>query len=175
MPASPSTANYRIPAAFVEMKLPGDADYVDAGNLVDFVYTPTVTKKEHNTARVGLRAKDFTAVTVVAASIKATLDENTARNIAMFMLSTVDTNTAGDQIIDPLTSPNLTVDIRLTATNTIGPMIDFEGNVTLSPSGDFNLLADNDDFAQIPLIGDVNKADGRFGRFTVRQQAGVTA
>ncbi|WP_217577323.1 hypothetical protein [Mesorhizobium sp. GbtcB19] len=171
MPASPDTGNYRIPAATVEIKKADDIAYVSAGNLVDFVYTPTVTKKEHFSASGGLRGKDFTAVTQVAASIKATLDENTARNIAMFMLADVDTNTAGDEIIDPLTQPNLTVDIKLTAVNTIGPMIDFEGNVTISPSGDFNLMADNDDFAQIPLVADVNKKDGRYGRFTVRQQA----
>ncbi|TPN44868.1 hypothetical protein [Mesorhizobium sp. B1-1-7] len=168
---SPDTANYRIPAASIAIKKSTDMDYVDAGNLVDFVYTPAVTKKEHFSGRVGIRAKDFTAVTQVAASIKATLDENTARNVAMFMLATVDTNTDGDEIIDPLTAPNLTVDIKLTATNTVGPMIDFEGNVTISPSGDFNLMADNDDFAQIPLVADVNKADGRYGRFTIRQQA----
>ncbi|MBZ9705383.1 hypothetical protein LB543_01395 [Mesorhizobium sp. ESP7-2] len=171
MGASPDTGNYRIPAAYVLMKLPADMDYVDAGNLVDFVYTPTVAKKEHNSARAGIRAKDFTAVTSVAATIKATFDENTARNIAMFLLATVATNTDGDEIIDPLTSPTLTVDIKLVATNTVGPMIDFEGNVTISPSGDFNLMADNDDFAQIPLSADVNKKDGRYGRFTIRQQA----
>lgn len=175
MPASPSTQNYRIPAAILSIKKTGDVDYVDAGNLVDFVYTPSVTNKEHFSARSGLRGKDFTAVTQVAATIKATLDENTARNVSMFLLATVDTDTDGNEIIDPLTEPNLTVDIKLTATNTIGPMIDFEGNVTISPSGDFNLMADNDDFAQIPLQADVNKANGRYGRFTVRQQAGVTA
>ncbi|TPI13868.1 hypothetical protein [Mesorhizobium sp. B4-1-1] len=171
MPASPDTGNYRIPAAIIEIKKVSDMAYVNAGNLVDFVYSPTVTKKEHFSASSGLRGKDFTAVTQVAASIKATLDENTARNIAMFMLATVDTNTDGDEIIDPLTDPNQTIDIKLTAVNTIGPMIDFEGNVTISPSGDFNLMADNDDFAQIPLAADVNKKDGRFGRFTIRQQA----
>jgi hypothetical protein len=171
MGASPDTANYRIPAAAVAIKKSTDIDYVDAGNLVNFVYTPSVTKKEHFSGRVGIRAKDFTAVTQVAASIKATLDENTARNVAMFLLGAVDTNTDGDEIIDPLTAPNLTVDIKLTATNTVGPMIDFEGNVTISPSGDFNLMADNDDFAQIPLVADVNKKDGRYGRFTIRQQA----
>lgn len=175
MAASPDTRNYRIPAATLEIKLADDGDYVDAGNLVDFVYTPTVTKKEHFSARTGLRAKDLTVVTEVSAAIKFTVDEATARNLSLFLLGDISTNTAGDIEITPLTNPNLTADIRVTGVNSVGPMVDFEGNVTFSPSGDLNLMADNDDWAQIPLDADVNKADGLFGKFTIRQQDGVTA
>ncbi len=171
MGASPDTGNYRIPAATIAIKFATDMDYVDAGNLVDFTYTPTVTKKEHFSARTGLRAKDLTVVTEVSAAIKFTVDENTARNLSLFLLAEVDTNTAGDEIINPLTSPNLTADIKVTGVNSVGPMVDFEGNVTFSPSGDLNLMADNDDWAQIPLEADVNKSDGKFGTFTIRQQA----
>jgi hypothetical protein len=171
MTASPSTANYRIPAATLSIKMSGDGDYVDAGNLVDFTYTPTVTKKEHFSARTGLRAKDLTVVTEVSAAIKFTVDENTARNLSIFLLGDASTNTAGDLEITPLTNPNLTADIKVIGVNSVGPMLDFEGNVTFSPSGDLNLMADNDDWAQIPLEADVNKSDGKFGTFTIREQA----
>jgi hypothetical protein len=168
---SPSILNYRIPAATIKIKKAGDVAYIDAGNLVDFVYTPTITKKEHFSARTGIRAKDKTNVTQSGASIKYTVDEWTSRNIAMFLLADVSTDTDGNIIIDPLTEPNLTVDILVEGTNTEGPQIDFEGNVTISPSGDLELMADNDDYAKIPMSADVNKANGRFGRFTVRPQA----
>lgn len=168
---SPNTGNYRIPAATLSIKMAGDMDYVDAGNLVDFVYTPTVTKKEHFSARTGLRAKDLTVVTEVSAAIKFTVDENTSRNLSLFLLGDVSTNTAGDLEITPLSNPNLTADIKVTGVNSVGPMIDFEGNVTFSPSGDLNLMADNDDWAQIPLEADVNKSNGKFGVFTRREQA----
>lgn len=175
MADSPDTRNYRIPAATLAIKFADDIDYVDAGNLVDFVYTPTVTKKEHFSARSGLRAKDLTVVTEVAAAIKFTVDEATKRNLSLFLLGDISTNTAGDIVITPLSNPNLTADIKVTGVNSVGPMIDFEANVTFSPSGDLNLMADNDDWAQIPLDADVNKSDGKFGFFTIRQQDGVTA
>jgi len=171
MPASPSTANYRIPAATLSIKLSGDADYVDAGNLVDFSYTPSVEKQEHFSARTGIRTKDFTTVTQTGASISFTVDEITARNLSLFLLGDISTDTDGNEVIEPLSNPNLTADIKVTATNTAGPMLDFTGNVTFSPSGDLSLMADDTNYAQIPLTADVNKANDKFGTFTLRQQA----
>lgn len=175
MAASPDIRNYRIPGAIIEAKFTDDMDYVDLGNLVDFQYTPSIEKKEHFSSRSGTRIKDYSVVSQIAAVITLTLDEITSRNLRMFLLGASTTNTAGDEEITPLTAPNLTADIRVTGTNTIGPMIDFLGNVTFAPSGDLSLQADNDDWSQIPLTADVNKSDDRFGLFTVRQQDGVTA
>ena len=156
MAASPSTSNYAIPTGKLEIKFSGDADFVDAGNVVNVQYTPTVTKQEHYASRGGARKKDKTVITQVGATMSMAVDEITGRNLAAFFLGTLTTDTAGDFIIEALTDTDKTADIRITGDNDVGPQITLTANVTFSPSGALTLIADNNDFQQIPLDADVN-------------------
>src|SRR4029077_5066185 len=95
MPTSPSVQNYHIGKGIVTFKETGASTFVDLGNAPSFVYTPNVEKKEHFSSREGIKTTDFTAVTSIGATIKVTLDEITADNLAMFALGTLTSGTDG--------------------------------------------------------------------------------
>jgi hypothetical protein len=78
MPATPSVQNYHIGKGIVSFKEDGATDFVDLGNAPSFVWTPTVTKKEHFSSREGVKVKDFTAITQIGATIKVTLTRSMA-------------------------------------------------------------------------------------------------
>jgi hypothetical protein len=168
-------SNYHIGKGIVTFQESGVTGPIDLGNAPSFVYTPNVEKKEHFSSREGVKTKDFTAITQVAATIKLTLDEITAENLAYFALGTLGTDTSGNTIITAMSKTEFVGDILVTGTNDIGQQVDFTATVKFVPSGDFNFITDGDDFTTIELEAEVQKsADGSFGVWTVRDTT-VTA
>ena len=102
MPTSPDVQNYHIGKGIVSFKETGGSTFTDLGNCPSFVYSPTVEKKEHFQSREGIKTKDFTAITQVGATVKFTLDEITATNLAFFALGDVDTTVPGAITINGL-------------------------------------------------------------------------
>lgn len=177
MPASPDVQNYHIGKGIVSFKeVGGTATFVDLGNAPSFVYTPTVEKKEHFSAREGVKTKDFTAITQVGATIKIQLDEITGTNLAFFALGEVDTTTPGEVTINGLSKTEFVGDIKVEGTNDIGQQVDFTATVSFVPAGDFSFITSEDDFTVIELEAEVQKGtDGFFGVWTVRDPAGGAA
>jgi hypothetical protein len=159
MPTSPSVQNYHIGKGIVKF------NGVDMGNAPRFIYTPTVTKKEHFSSREGIKTKDFTAITQIGATIKLTLDEITAENLAIFALGDLSGGT-----ITGLTDAEKSGTISVDGTNDIGQHVSWTGNVSFVPSGDFSFITDTDDFSVIELEAEVQKAtDGSFGTWVVAE------
>jgi hypothetical protein len=166
MPTSPSVQNYHIGKGIVSFKETGASTFVDLGNAPSFVYTPAVDKKEHFSSREGVKVKDFTAITSIAATIKVTLDEITPENLAMFALGDL----ASDGTITGLTKAEFTGTLKVVGTNDIGQHVGWEGDISFVPSGDFRFITDADDFSTIELEAEVQKSsDGSFGVWTVEE------
>jgi sorbitol-specific phosphotransferase system component IIA len=169
MPTSPDVQNYHIGKGIVSFKETGGSTFTDLGNAPSFIYTPTVEKKEHFSSREGIKTKDFTAITQVGATVKFTLDEITATNLAFFALGDVDTTVPGAITINGLSKSVFEGDIKLVGTNDIGQHIDFTATVSFVPSGDFSFITDGDDFSTIEIEAEVQKdaTSGAFGVWTI--------
>jgi hypothetical protein len=171
MPTSPNVANYHIGKGIVSFKEVGATTFTDLGNAPKFIYTPAVTKKEHFSAREGVKTKDFTAITQIGATIKVTLDEITGDNLAMFALATSGTDSDGNVTLSGLSKAEFVGDIKVVGTNDIGQQVDFLATVSFVPSGDFSFITDADDFTLIELEAEVMKSTaGDFGIWTIRDE-----
>jgi len=169
MPTSPNVNNYHIGKGIVSFKETGQSTFTDLGNSPSFIYTPTVTKKEHFSSREGVRTKDFTAITEVGATVKFTLDEITGENLAFFALAEISTDSSGNITLSGLSKAEFTGEIKVVGTNDIGQKVDFDAMVSFVPSGDFRFITDVDDFSTLVIEAEVQKdANGAFGVWTVR-------
>jgi sorbitol-specific phosphotransferase system component IIA len=165
---SPDVQNYHIGKGIVSFQEEGGSIFTDLGNCPSFVYSPAVEKKEHFSSREGIKTKDFTAITQVGATVKFTLDEITATNLAFFALGDVDTTVPGAITIHGLSKTEFTGDIKVVGTNDIGQKVDFTATVSFVPTGDFSFITDEDDFSVIEIEAEVQKdTDGFFGVWTV--------
>ncbi len=169
MPTSPNVNNYHIGKGIVSFKETGQSTFTDLGNSPSFIYTPTVTKKEHFSSREGVRTKDFTAITEVGATVKFTLDEITGDNLSFFALAEISTDSSGNITLSGLSKAEFTGEIKVVGTNDIGQQVDFDATVSFVPSGDFRFITDADDFSTLEIEAEVQKdANGAFGVWTVR-------
>lgn len=170
MPVSPDVQNYHIGKGIVSFKETGGSTFTDLGNCPSFVYSPAVEKKEHFSSREGIKTKDFTAITQVGATVKFTLDEITATNLAFFALGDVDTTVPGAITINGLSKTEFAGDIKVEGSNDIGQKVDFTATVSFVPSGDFSFITDADDFSTIEIEAEVQKdTDGFFGVWTIHE------
>ena len=60
---SPNIGNYRVGRGFLKMQLAGDATSLDMGNCTQFEFQVKPTLLPHFSSRVGVRIKDYVAVT----------------------------------------------------------------------------------------------------------------
>ena len=174
MPTSPNVNNYHIGKGIVTFAETGaTGSPVDLGNAPSFVYTPKVTKLEHFSSREGVKTKDFTAITEIGATIKLTLDEITAENLAFFTLGEVDATVPGSIVISALKKTEFVGVMTVTGSNDIGQQVDWTGTVSFVPSADFSFITDKDEFSKVELAAEVQKddTDGSFGTWTIRDPA----
>jgi hypothetical protein len=171
MATSPDTDNYSIPTGYATFLPDGDEGSPrDLGNIVNFSISNEITKKDHFRSRGGRRTKDKTITTQVGATIKFTMDEITADNVAFFALSEVVTDTDGVSTLDGLSKTEFVGTLKIIGDNEVGTQIDWEGKVSFTPSGDFSFIKDNDDFNQIAVEANVEEDDTLgFGKWTIRE------
>jgi len=170
MPASPSISNYHIGKGIVSFKEDGAGSFVDLGNAPSFVWSPKIEKKEHFSSREGVKTKDFTAITQTGATIKLTLDEINGPNLAMFTLGEQGTDTDGNITVSAFKKTEIAGIIKVVGTNDVGQQVDYEGRISVNPTGDFSFITDADDFSKLEIECEVQKdTAGNFGVFTVRQ------
>jgi hypothetical protein len=172
---SPDIANYYIGKGIVSFKGVGDVAFVDIGNVPVFEFTPDLTTLDHFSSRQGVKTKDRTVVIEKKGSIKMTMEEWTARNMAMALLGTIDTNTAGQEVIDIFSTNAVSGELKFTGTNEVGPKwelhflkVDFIPSAAISPI--------SDEWGQLEVNGDVAAVAGKFGTATkLSEEAGSTS
>jgi hypothetical protein len=171
MPTSPNVNNYHIGKGIVSFKEAGESVFRDLGNAPAFVYTPTIEKLEHFSSREGVKTKDFTAITQVAATIKVSLDEITGENLAYFALAEQGVDTDGNVTLSALSKTEFIGDIKVVGTNDIGQQVDFLATISFVPAGDFSFITAEDEFTILELEAEVQKdVNGNFGVWTVRDE-----
>lgn len=159
--ASPNVDNYYVGKGIVYIKLPTDADYVDVGNVTALEFTPTVEKLDHFSSRTGIRQKDKSVVLQVSATLSITMEEWTARNIALTLLGDV-VESGGIVSIDILTNNAQEAAVKFIGANSVGPQWSFEfPSVSFTPSAALNPISD--EWGELQVEGEVQAVDGAFG------------
>jgi hypothetical protein len=175
MAASPNDKNYSIPTGvgfFTPASGAGAGVRRSLGNIVNFTVSAEVTTKDHFKNGGGRRTKDKTRITQVGATAKGTLDEITADNLAFFALGDIETVSAGVYKIKGLSKTTFEGFLEIEGDNDEGTQVDWSGDVSFVPSGDFSLVKDNDDWSTIAFQATVMEdSDGAFGVWDVREQA----
>lgn len=176
--ASPSTTNYFIGAGYLTWTPTGGSPR-DLGNVVEVEITPSVDKKEHKTKRIGSAKTDVTRYTNQAMQIRVVLDEITAENLQMMMMSDDPaSNTDGSATIRLMKESVITGALAFTGTNDVGNQVDGAfPSVSFGPSGSFSpIVSGDDDFQSIEITGDLlavvyTDSTSDFGTMTIRPQA----
>jgi len=165
---SPNVDNYYIGKGIVSIKKPGDVDYVDVGNVPEFEYTPDLAKLDHFTSRTGIRSKDKSIVLEKSAQLRMVMEEWTARNLALMLMSVPDETNPAAVTMDILSEGSITCAVKFVGQNDVGPKWTFEfPRVEFTPSGSLNVISD-DDWSGIEITGDilVDLVSGKFGTAT---------
>jgi hypothetical protein len=142
--ASPNTGNYLVGRGIGYVKLipptlNPDPAYVDCGNITEFTFQVKPTRLDHYSSRVGVRRKDLTVVTELAATLTIIMEEFTARNLSMALLGIEELS--GTATVAILQQPLIYAAFKFVGTNTVGPQWTYEFPVCLlTPSKAINLL-----------------------------------
>jgi hypothetical protein len=166
---SPNIGNYYIGKGIVSIKLLGETQFVDCGNVPQFEFLAKVTNLDHFSSRTGVRVKDFTAVIEITGALTMQLEELTARNMgfALLGLPTGGPSPTPDTI-DIFSNPVIYGSVKFVGTNDIGPIwtVNFP-LVKLSPSKAVSLIANT--WGTVDLEGDVlfDQLQQTFGTATV--------
>lgn len=151
---SPNVENYQVGKGIVSVKLPGDADYKDVGNVPTFEFNPAVTKLDHFSSRAGIRSKDLSVIQEKTATLKMVLEEFTARNLALALLGPIDDSNPAAVKIDILQDASIIAAVKFQGTNDVGVKWDYEfPEVEFSPSAALALISDT--WGAIELTGEV--------------------
>jgi hypothetical protein len=172
---SPSDTNYSIPTG-TGFFTPSTGDTAGVrrslGNIVNFTVSADVTTKKHTKNSGGKRTVDKEIITQVGATAKGTLDEITGPNLAFFALGNPQEQSDGSFIIKGLSQTKFEGFLEIIGDNDTGSQVDWSGDVSFIPSGDFALVKDNDDWSTINFQATVQQdSDGDFGTWAIRAEA----
>lgn len=170
MPNSPSILNYYIGKGVVSIKLAGETEYRDVGNMPIFEWTPEIEEKEHYSSRFGIKSLDRTFILSKGGTVRLVFEEYTAENLQLALTGDLDTNTDGDPIIDILSADSLSGAVRFVGANDVGPKITFElFNVQFKPNGTLGLITEEE--GQIEMEGKALINDeGKFGSCIITEE-----
>jgi len=161
---SPNVDNYIVGKGKVSIKRPGDAVFIDVGNVPEFEFTPNIEKLDHFSSRAGIRSKDKSVVLEKSGSLRMVLEEFTPRNLALALLGTPDESDPAAVTIDIMSETSVTCAVKFEGTNEIGPKWSLEfPAVEFSPSAALNPISD--EWGQIEITGEVlyDEVNDRFG------------
>jgi len=116
---APNIGNYFIGRGYAQVMLEGESTFSDLGNITVFEFQVKPTMLPHFSSRVGVRKKDFVAVTELEATLTMSMEEITARNMAMCVLGNV-TGSSNNWSISILSRPQIYAAFRFTGTNSLG-------------------------------------------------------
>ncbi len=166
MPASPDIKNYYIGKGIVSIMLEGESTWRDVGNVTVFEFTPTITKLDHFSSRQGVKVKDRQVVTEKGGTLKMTMEEFTAENLALALLGIQSVNSAGQDEIDIFAASEVRAKVKFVGTNDVGPQWQLIYNqVDFVPDAAINPISD--DWGNLQVTGDVQvDSTGSFGLAT---------
>lgn len=163
--ASPNILNYYVGKGTVSFKKTGDMSFRDLGNVPEFEFTPEVEKLEHFSSRSGVKSKDRTIVIEKKGTIKLTMEEWTAANLALALLGTVGADSDGREVIDIFGENAISGELKFTGTNEVGPKWELHFlKVDFIPGESVNPLSD--EWGALSITGDVAAVNGAFGTAT---------
>lgn len=149
--SSPNTRNLAVSKGFA-IFTPDDTGVAQhLGNMTQWLYTPKVEILPHFSTMAPIKVQDFTTILQAGGSVRADLEEMTARNLALFFQGSIDTTnpdavTVG--IYDVLES--ITGQMKFTATNNVGPRWQFNlTRVQITPTDTLNMISDQ--YNKMPL------------------------
>jgi hypothetical protein len=119
MPDSPSPNNYFSGSGNLYWTPDGGVER-HVGNATKFEVGVEVETEDHKERMTASRSVDLRRVTSSLANWAATLEEITPENLAMAMLGSVTTNSAGNKVMSALTTTILRGQWRLDGTNDQG-------------------------------------------------------
>lgn len=168
---SPNVDNYAIGKGICSVKLISptvDADFVDIGNVPEFEFTPTIERLDHFSSRGGVREKDRSVVVEKGGTLRMVMEEWTARNLAMALMSSVtELSPDGSIEIDIFSENVIVAEVRFVGTNEIGPQFTWNfPRVEFAPSAAINPISD--EWGQLEVSGEVVAAGSptSFGKVT---------
>ncbi|RWO83171.1 hypothetical protein [Mesorhizobium sp.] len=175
MAASPSTTNY-FQGTGKCLWTPTGGVQRDLGNIVECELTPSVDKLEHKKTRGGSKKTDFTQYNNQAVQFRIVLDEITAENLAMELMSDVVENSDGTKTLRLMSVSTITGALEFVGDNNVGNTVHgVFPSVSFGPTGSFSPIS-GDDFGQVEITGDllaIEYTDGSsdFGTMTVTEAA----
>jgi hypothetical protein len=164
---SPNVGNLQVGKGIVSFKKQGDASFRDLGNVTSLVITPDMTTLDHFSSREGVKKKDLQIILEKKATVKLTMEEITAQNVALMVLGAVDEAAAGGPEVEIFSSTAVNGWLKFVGTNDVGPKITVDlYNVSFTPTGDFQLISD--EWNNMEVEADVQVAPdganvGKFG------------
>ena len=168
MANSPDTLNYVLSQGNVYFTPSGGSKF-HMGNSTRLLYSPTVDKLEHFSRMTPVRTKDKTFIRQISATVQLTLEEITFENIGIFMQGD-SANTSTIAGLSNLAQEGL---LEFTGTNSVGNQLAWSGQVSFTPSGDFDFL--KEDLTEILLTADVLvDSNGFYGETTITEAATAT-
>src|SRR6266566_4335195 len=91
--------NYMIGAGILWLKLKGETDYTDCGNVSVFEFLPKPTILKHYSKRTPSKTLDQTAVTVKEATLTMNFEDFNARNVTLATLGAlIDSGSPGGAV-----------------------------------------------------------------------------
>lgn len=165
--ASPSIKNLSVKRGYMTMKLlgpPAESVFEDMGNITAMKFQVKPTRLDHYSSRRPVRIKDQVVITQLDATISMTLEEDTARNMAVAMLA-LQPGQSGTAVVDAFTEPLQYAALNFFSTGAAGPDWNFVfGNVLLSPADAIDMISEGSgSWGTIKLEGDVlEDANGVF-------------
>lgn len=165
---SPNVSNYYVGKGVMSVQLPGDANYIEIGNVPSFEFLAKPTLLPHFSSMTGISVKDLVAVTRKEATLTIVMEEFTGRNLAMMLMATNSfAEPGGNVTMDFLSDTIVHSKVKFRGTNTIGP--NWEAifpNVILTPAKAINMISEQ--WGAMELTGDVlaDPSTGFFGTIT---------
>lgn len=167
--SSPNTRNLAVSKGFCIFTPDDTGVRQHLGNMTQWLYTPKVEILPHFSTMAPIKVQDFTTILSAGGSVRADLEEMTARNLALFFQGSIDTTdpdavTVG--IYDVLES--ITGRMQFYATNNVGPRWFFDlTRVQITPTDTLNMISDQ--YNKMPLtFSHIIDDEGLYGTITLQ-------
>jgi len=164
----PNPDNYYSGKGIMYFKREGETEFRDLGNCPMFDMTPAVQRLEHYSARNGIRVKDQSLVSSRQLTCRITMDEVTADNLALALMTTP--VAAGspstdhyDYSMDIMVDDEVRGAVRFVGKNAVGAPIQVDlPVVTFAPGQAITLIQEQ--YGNLEITGEVS-ADPTTGSF----------
>lgn len=169
---APDKGNYMVGKGFILFKPVGDDFFYHVGNVPTLTVGPKVEKLEHFSSMEGTKLKDLDIVTSKSMELKMTMEEQTAKNLAMLFMGDIDETVPRQPVINIFSAAALTGNLKYYATNEQGPRWYMDlPSVTFTPSGEWSPISEN--VAQMEVTGSVDSVAGVFGTLQLAEALGT--